>query len=107
MVLSRKMLFRILLAAVLLPVQAVQADMLTVNDALTGSSRARIVQELQAAGVPADAARERAAALTDQEAAQLEREIATAPAGGNAFFIFILVMGVFAFIVSRTMSRTP
>jgi len=104
MVLSRKMLLTILLAAALLPVQAVQAEMLTVNDALAGSSRARIVEELQAAGVPADAARARAAALTDQEAAQLERDIATAPAGGSAF-LWVAILAFVAFILYQTKAR--
>ena len=105
MVLSRRILFKVLLIAALLPVQAVQADMLTVNDALAGSSRARIVEELQAAGVPADAARERVAMLTDQEAAQLEREIATAPAGGNAYFLWVAILAFFAFIIYQTKAR--
>src|SRR3954468_3802937 len=105
MVLTRKTLFKVLLVAALLPVQSVQADMLTVNDALAGSSRARIVQELQAAGVPADAARERGAMLTDQEAAQLEREIATAPAGGNAYFLWVAILAFVAFILYQTKAR--
>jgi flagellar biosynthesis/type III secretory pathway M-ring protein FliF/YscJ len=101
----RKTVVAMLFAAVLLPVQAVRADMLTVNDALASSSRARIVQELQAAGVPADAARERVATLTDQEAAQLEREIATAPAGGNAYFLWVAILAFFAFIIYQTKAR--
>jgi hypothetical protein len=105
MVLTRKTLFKVLLVAALLPVQAAQADMLTVNDALARSSRARIVQELQAAGVPADAARERVAALTDQEAAQLDQQIAGAPAGGNAYFLWIAILAFFAFIVYQTKAR--
>ena len=43
MVLSRKMLLTILLAAALLPVQAVRADMLTVNDALAGVDRKSVL----------------------------------------------------------------
>ena len=101
----RKTVLAMLFAAVLLPVQAVRADMLTVNDALASSSRARIVQELQAAGVPSDAARERVATLTDQEAAQLEREIATAPAGGNAYFLWVAILAFFAFIIYQTKAR--
>jgi hypothetical protein len=55
--------------------------------------------------VPADAARERAAALTDQEAARLENEIAAAPAGGNAYFLWVAILAFFAFIVYQTKAR--
>jgi E3 ubiquitin-protein ligase DOA10 len=101
----RKTVLAMLFAAVLLPVQAVRADMLTVNDALSSSARARIGHELQAAGVPADAARERVAMLTDEEAAQLEREIAMAPAGGNAYFLWVAILAFFAFILYQTKAR--
>ena len=101
----RKTVLAMLFAAALLPVQAVRADMLTVSDALAGNGRARVVQALEAAGVPADAARERAAALTDQEAAQLESDVAAAPAGGNAYFLWVAILAFFAFIVYQTKAR--
>jgi hypothetical protein len=101
----KKTILAMLFAAALLPAQAVRADMLTVEGALAGHSRARIVQELQAAGVPADAARERVAALTEHEAAELEKDIASAPAGGNAYFLWVAILAFFAFIVYQTKAR--
>jgi hypothetical protein len=101
----KKAILAMLFAAALLPVQAVRADMLSVGDALAGNSRARILQELQAAGVPADAARERVAALTDQEAAQLEQQIAAAPAGGNAYFLWVAILAFVAFVLYQTKKR--
>lgn len=58
--------------------------------------RADVVAALQARGVSVDAARDRVAALTDAEAAQVAAEIDKAPAGGDAIgvivFIFVLLL---------------
>lgn len=58
--------------------------------------RADVVAALQARGVDLAAARERVAALTDAEAAQLARQIDEAPAGGDVVgtivFIFVLLL---------------
>jgi hypothetical protein len=60
-------------------------------------ARADVVAALQARGVSVDAARERVAALTDAEAAQLATQIDQAPAGadgllGTIVFIFVLLL---------------
>ncbi len=58
--------------------------------------RAEVIAALQARGVDVDAARQRVAALTDAEAAQVAAEIDKAPAGGDAIgvivFIFVLLL---------------
>ena len=55
-----------------------------------------VVAALQARGVSPEQARERVAALSDNEAAQLVDEIDAAPAGGDllgtAVFIFVLLL---------------
>jgi hypothetical protein len=60
-------------------------------------ARADVAAALQARGVSVDAARERVAALTDAEAAQLAAQIDQAPAGadgvlGTIVFIFVLLL---------------
>jgi hypothetical protein len=60
-------------------------------------ARADVAAALQARGVSVDAARERVAALTDAEAAQLATQIDQAPAGadgvlGTIVFIFVLLL---------------
>ena len=60
-------------------------------------ARADVAAALQARGVSVDAARERVAALTDAEAAQLAARIDQAPAGadgvlGTIVFIFVLLL---------------
>lgn len=59
-------------------------------------SRADVAAALQARGVSVDAARERVAALTDAEAAQVAARIDAAPAGGDVLgtivFIFVVLL---------------
>jgi hypothetical protein len=60
-------------------------------------ARADVAAALQVRGVSVDAARERVAALTDAEAAQLAAQIDQAPAGadgvlGTIVFIFVLLL---------------
>jgi hypothetical protein len=59
-------------------------------------SRAEVAAALQARGVRMQAARERVAALTDEEAARVAAEIDRAPAGGDGIgaivFIFVLLL---------------
>jgi hypothetical protein len=60
-------------------------------------SRADIAKELQALGVSADAAKERVAALSDQEVRALAGQLESLPAGGNhGFWILfgIVVIGL-------------
>jgi hypothetical protein len=59
-------------------------------------SRAEVAAALQARGVSVQAARDRVAALTDDEAARVAAEMDQAPAGGDAIgtivFIFVLLL---------------
>jgi len=59
-------------------------------------ARADVVAALEARGVSVAAARERVAALTDDEAAHVAAQIDQAPAGGDALgvivFIFVLLL---------------
>lgn len=60
-------------------------------------SRADVQSELERLGLSADLAKERIAALTDEEAAALAQQIDTAPAGaadflGVVLFVFILLL---------------
>jgi hypothetical protein len=80
------------LAGVTLPLPA-QAAMLSTGDALVSPARARLDsllerQDLQAKlaayGVKASDVKARVAALSDDEAAQLVKQIDAAPAGGDA-----------------------
>lgn len=58
--------------------------------------RADVVAALQARGVSVEAARDRVAALTDAEAAQVAAQIDQAPAGGDVIgtivFIFVVLL---------------
>jgi hypothetical protein len=54
-------------------------------------ARADVVAGLQARGVSVDAARERVAALTDEEAAQVAAQIDQAPAGGDALGVIVTI----------------
>jgi hypothetical protein len=95
----RKTLCATLIATMsLLPLQAARAEMITpgqVSDLhARNSSQARelLASQLQALGVPGEAARARVAALSDEEASALAAQAATAPAGGNGVFILIAIM---------------
>jgi hypothetical protein len=65
-------------------------------DLLRMLSRDEVVAALQARGVSAQAARERVAALTDEEAARVAAQIDRLPAGGDGIgaivFIFVLLL---------------
>jgi hypothetical protein len=54
-------------------------------------NRADVAAALQARGVSVDAARERVAALTDAEAAQVAAQIDQAPAGGDALGVIVTI----------------
>ena len=57
-------------------------------------SRVDVVAALQARGVDIDAARDRVAALTDAEAAQVAQQIDRAPAGGDALGVVLTIFVV-------------
>ena len=54
-------------------------------------NRADVAAALQARGVGVEAARERVAALTDAEAAQVAAQIDQAPAGGDALGVIVTI----------------
>ncbi len=66
------------------------------NQLLQTLSRAEVAAALQARGVSVQAARDRVAALTDDEAVRVAAEMDAAPAGGDAIgtivFIFVLLL---------------
>jgi hypothetical protein len=72
------------LAVLLLPFHASQAGMIGVDPAVDNGhlQRTQIADELQAAGVDAEAALERVAAMTDAEVSVLAGQVDAAPAGG-------------------------
>jgi len=91
----------------LLPLQAVRADMITLEQVSHGNAlspeRQTLVKTLEAFGVPGEAAQARVAALSDEEARKLAAQAASAPAGGNIIFLFITLMGVFAILVYQSL----
>ena len=66
-----------------------QADRNTVLNLL---NRSRTASELQALGVDPQAARERVAALTDEEVHTLAGKVNAVPAGGEGLVLLILVI---------------
>ena len=108
---ARKTVCTLLAASMaLLPIHAVRADMIALErtpasqDAPQDAHRAALKQ-LQAHGISADVARERVAALTDEEAATLAAQLEPLPAGGNAAFAFLGLILFFAFVVYETMNK--
>lgn len=75
-------------------------------------SRADVVAALQTRGVNVDAARDRVAALTDAEAAQVAAQIDQAPAGGDALgvivtiFVILLITDILGFTKVFPFTRT-
>lgn len=57
-------------------------------------ARADVIAGLQARGVSVEAARERVAALTDAEAAQVAAQIDQAPAGGEVLGVILTIFVV-------------
>jgi hypothetical protein len=57
-------------------------------------ARADVVAALQSRGVSVDAARDRVAALTDAEAAQVAAQIDQAPAGGDVLGVIVTIFVV-------------
>ncbi len=67
------------------PCQLASAGMIATDQTMTADAsadRAALAAELQSLGIDAASAKERVAAMTDQEARTLAAEIANAPAGG-------------------------
>jgi len=91
----------------LLPLQAARAEMITPGQVSHGNAfspeRETLVKTLEAFGVPGEAAQARVAALSDEEARKLAAQAASAPAGGNVFFLAIAFMAVFAILVYQSL----
>jgi microcystin degradation protein MlrC len=98
---------RVLVASLIwLPLQA-QAGLIATDRTVAAAAaqagqgaaaRAAIAAQLENLGVPGDQARERVAALTDEEAASLAARVADAPAGAGAEIAIILII---AFLIWR------
>ena len=75
-------------------------------------ARADVAAALQARGVSVDAARDRVAALTDAEAAQVAAQIDQAPAGGDVLgvvvtiFVVLLITDILGFTKVFPFTRT-
>ena len=87
----------------LAPLQVLHAEMIAVQPTLSQPDRDSLGNQLQRLGVPEVLARERVAALSDQEAATLAGRIDALPAGGNAFLAFFALIMFFAFVVNQTL----
>lgn len=68
---------------------AAQSDRAMVLSVL---SRAETASQLQSQGIDPQAARERVAAMTDQEVQTLAQDIHTAPAGAGASWVAVVVI---------------
>jgi len=106
----RKTLCVVLAATMgLAPLQAARAGMITLQEVSAPHGQPRsgerefLARTLESLGVPAEAAQARVAALSDEEAAQLAGDARSAPAAGNAAFIFIALMLFFAVLINRTL----
>ena len=87
----------------LAPLQVLHAEMIAIQPTLSQPDRDSLSNQLQALGVPQPFARERVAALTDQEAAALAGQIDALPAGGNVLLAFLALILFFAFVVNQTL----
>ncbi len=93
---------RLLIASLFcLPFQA-QADLIGTRQAMSAdqpqpqSARAALADRIEALGVPAGNARERVAALSDREVAQLAGELDSLPAGAaSGLFFGMLLVAIF------------
>ena len=83
-----------------MPAQA-QADRTLVVDVL---ARSETSAQLQSMGIDPQLARERVAAMNDQEVSQLAQDIRTAPAGGNGWgvaAVIIIAAAVWYFVFRK------
>jgi hypothetical protein len=95
-----KNICRLLIALMIwAPYQLASAGMVATDQTMpasTGADRTALVSELQAFGIDPASARERVAAMTDQEVRTLAGEIASAPAGGvyGEGIVFIILVSL-------------
>src|SRR5436309_15439684 len=98
---------RLLIALMIwLPYQLASAGMIATDQTTAVSTeRAALAAELQSLGIDAANARERVAAMTDQEVRALSSEIANAPAGGGygggSVFIILVSLHIWAWYKPR------
>ena len=113
----KKMLCRFMAVALIsLPFQTGQASMIATDQVNTAAtvqldrtlvsnylSRAETVNEFQILGLNAQDARDRVAAMTDDEVSSLAGKISAANAGGNGagVLLFILVVGAIWYVAFR------
>ena len=93
-----KNICRLLIALMIwAPYQFASAGMIATDQTMgTGADRAGLASELQSLGIDAAIAKERVAAMTDQEVRNLAGEIANAPAGGvyGEGIVFIILVSL-------------
>ena len=92
-----KNICRLLIALMIwAPYQFASAGMIATDQTAASAERAALVSQLQAFGVDAASAKERVAAMTDQEVRNLAGEIANAPAGGvyGEGIVFIILVSL-------------
>ena len=93
-----KSICRLLIALMIwTPYQFASAGMIAADQTMgTGADRAALASELQSLGIDAAIAKERVAAMTDQEVRNLAGEIANAPAGGvyGEGIVFIILVSL-------------
>ena len=112
---ARKTVCSLLVASMtLLPIHAARADTIALERALASQGAAQDAHQdahqaaraqLQAHGISADAARERVAAMTGEEAATLAAQLESLPAGGNAAIAFLAVILFLAYVFSESMNK--
>ena len=87
---------RLLVASMIVLPWHVQAGMIGTDVAASGAviDRSTMATQLQALGISPQAARERVAALTDAEVADIAGRIDALPAGGISGLLPIIVVGI-------------
>ena len=94
-----RMLCRLLMALMVWsPVQLAQAGMIGTDRSVVVEflDRAEVARELQALGVDPAAAKQRVAAMTDQELQQIAGQIQAAPAGASDAATIIVILLIVA-----------
>lgn len=111
----KKMLCRFLAVALItLPFQTGQASMIGTDQVAavasvqsdrnlvsTYLSRSQTVSEMQTLGLDAQDARDRVAAMTDEEIRTLASQISSAPAGGDSLVVLVLVVFIIWYFAFR------
>ena len=113
----KSLLCRILAITVLmLPFQTGQASMIGAGQAVSGASvqvdrdvvlnflnRSQTVEQFQALGLDAQVARDRVAAMTDDEVGALAGKINALPAGGDVGLLLVILIVVLVWIIALSL----